>query len=94
MAEDNVDTPFVVQAWMFDALAPDMVGRATELLVMLEDRIISTARARHANGYLMYGSGAYNWTPEERLENVLEELADAVVYLTTGPLGAEVEDVD
>ncbi len=44
------------------------------------------ATMRHSVGFDTFGSTMYNWTPEERRQNVIEELADAIVYATSGPL--------
>jgi hypothetical protein len=44
------------------------------------------ARFRLEDGYNAYGSEMYTWGPEHRLRNVMEELADALVYLSSGPV--------
>jgi hypothetical protein len=43
------------------------------------------ARLRHTDGYRDYGSRMYSWSADERRQNVVEELADALVYLSSGP---------
>jgi len=44
------------------------------------------ARARLEGGYEAYGSAMYDWSTGKRYCNVLEELADALVYLSSGPV--------
>ena len=80
------DVPWKVQEWCFDELAEEKLDGLREVIGDLWDDIIIMARQRFEQGYVTYGSRAFNWTPEERLRNVLEELADAVVYCVTGPL--------
>ncbi len=49
-------------------------------------RILCMARQRFMKGYEEYGSTMYGWAPERRLCEILEELADAAVYHTSGEL--------
>jgi len=81
------DVPFKVQEWMFESLVVDKTVEVCDMLddVTLRSIVIETARERFKKGYAQYGSTMYGWTPEERLRNVVEELADAIVYLTSGP---------
>ena len=46
--------------------------------------IVEMARERHEKGYDTYVDEMYHWPPDVRLREVLEELADACVYLTSG----------
>lgn len=46
--------------------------------------IVAAAKERHLEGFHAYGSRMYSWTPQERLQNVIEELADALVYMSSG----------
>jgi len=46
--------------------------------------IHAMARRRHLEGFQTYGDEMYLWKPTKRLVNVLQELADAIVYLTSG----------
>jgi hypothetical protein len=86
------EVPFEVQKWMHDALAHTMLHEITGYINhKYENDILELSRHRMVDGYTAYGSTMYNWTPEERLMNVLEELADAVVYLTSGPLPKQEE---
>ena len=56
------------------------------LLVRYRRRVMAMAAERHAAGYSEYGDQMYGWPAATRLRNTLEELADAVVYPTSGPL--------
>jgi len=79
--------PFAVQQWMFEALKGGATRTAIDLLGNHNEVIVNTAQDRHAEGFIQYGDEMYHWTPEERLKNVIEELADAITYLTSGPIG-------
>jgi len=52
----------------------------------LVSRIDMMVGERHEAGYQQYGSEMYQWPPAKRIENVLEELADAITYLTSGDI--------
>jgi hypothetical protein len=43
------------------------------------------ALQRLREGYVLYGDQAYRWGAPCRQANIDEEVADAIVYLTTGP---------
>lgn len=87
------EVPFGVQVWMHDALAHTMLHELTSFISdKYENDVLELSKTRMVDGYKTYGSTMYNWTPEERLRNVLEEIADAVVYLTSGPLPLPEED--
>lgn len=43
------------------------------------------ALERLREGHVLYGDQAYHWGAACRQANVDEEIADAIVYLTTGP---------
>ncbi len=88
------EVPLEVQQWMFEELAETKMMDLNILVHKLWPRLLAVARQRHMNGYLLWGDQMYKWTSEERLNNVIEELADAVAYMTSGPLGPEVEDLD
>ena len=77
--------PWESQQWMMEALGDIMFAKLHDLLHDYWPTIHELATNRHAEGYTHFGSEMYNWEPNERLENVLEELADAIVYLTSGP---------
>ena len=80
------DVPWKVQSFVFEEIAADKLDALHALIEEQYDALLRLARMRLEQGYIDYGSRAFNWTPEERLRNVLEELADAVVYCVTGPL--------
>ena len=44
------------------------------------------ALSRLRSGYEQYGSEMFTWDAETRRRNVMEELADAIVYLCSGPV--------
>lgn len=81
------EVPYQVQKWAFDALSHTMVHEIQQyILGRFETELLELARKRFEDGYDSYGSAMYNWSPEVRFKNVMEELADAVVYMTSGPL--------
>ena len=45
--------------------------------------IRQVARERLVDGYQLYGDSMYRWPPTVRQANVDEEVADALVYLTS-----------
>lgn len=60
--------------WLIEMLDDD------EFLVDLEEM----ANIRLEEGYSIFGSEMYGWDEHERLLNILEELADALVYASSG----------
>jgi len=78
--------PFKVQEWMFESLAEYELDKLHDLIDDNHDRILEMARDRFRDGYAEHGSQMYSWTPKRRLSETLQELADAVVYPTSGPL--------
>jgi hypothetical protein len=84
--EADISIPFKVQEWMFEALADAELEHLHDLIDQHHDLIIEMARDRFREGYRLYGSRMYAYTSEERLREVLCELADAVCYLTSGPI--------
>lgn len=46
--------------------------------------ICEMARRRHAAGYTTYGDTMYHWHDKVRRQNMLEEAADLVVYMSSG----------
>lgn len=85
-APDATDVPFPVQEWIFESLVGTSSLEVEDVLETYEDRIIAMARERFREGYAKFGSTMYGWSPERRLDEVLQELADALVYLTSGPV--------
>lgn len=82
----SFSVPFKTQEFMFEELAPVQAEYLHDILNDHMELIIEMARERFREGYAKYGSAAYQWDAETRLTNVLEELADSVVYCTTGPI--------
>jgi hypothetical protein len=78
--------PFATQSWIFEALAELELEHLHDLIDQHHDLIIEMARDRFREGYRLYGSRMYAYTSEERLREVLCELADAVCYLTSGSI--------
>lgn len=76
--------PFRVQEWMFESLCEEMIAELPHLILTHSERIIEMARDRFRAGYAKYGSNAFLWDSDTRIQNVLEELADSIVYLTSG----------
>jgi hypothetical protein len=46
--------------------------------------IVAMARARLVDGYKAHGDDMYWWTVQTRRGNAFEELADCLVYVTSG----------
>jgi hypothetical protein len=82
----NTGVPFTLQEWCFEELAGAKLDMLHRLIDVHGDMILEMARDRFRKGYARYGSTMYGWTAEERLRNALEELSDAAVYLTSGPV--------
>jgi len=85
--EETPDVPFAVQEWLFESLAEHELGKLHDLIDDHAKLILEMARDRFRKGFAKYGSAMYSWSPERRLDETLQELADAVVYPTSGPLG-------
>ena len=83
----ETDVPFKIQRFLYDELSKDKLARLdTDLIIPNFDVILELGMVRHVDGYTKWGSEMYDWTPEKRMTNVIEEIADAVVYLTSGPI--------
>lgn len=78
--------PFKTQEFMFEELCEEKLAELPHLIFTHAERIIEMARDRFRKGYARFGSEMYSWTPERRLDETLQELADAVVYPTSGPM--------
>lgn len=83
---DPSGVPFRVQEWMFESLCEVEIDKLHDLIDDHHDLIIEMARERHKKGYARFRSEMYSWSPERRLDETLQELADAVVYPTSGPI--------
>ena len=82
-----VNIPLEVQERLF-RLGFDSAGFALhewtegEFWQELNDLALSRLRS----GYEQYGSEMFTWDAATRRRNVMEELADAIVYLCSGPV--------
>lgn len=84
---EKTKVPFEVQKFLFDTLAPNnLEDLLHHLLCKYEQRIMKMARIRMAEGYTEYGDEMFCWGKDQRLTEILEELADALVYTTSGEL--------
>ena len=83
---DTFSVPFKTQEWMFESLCKAKLANLQSMIDDHFDLIIEMARDRFRRGYAKYGSAMYSWSPERRLDETLQELADAVVYPTSGPM--------
>jgi len=84
--QSRADIPLEVQRWVFESLVDVMVERGHDVIYDNFDEVRRVASERHREGFDAYGDRMYRWTAADRLANVIEELADAVVYLTSGPI--------
>ena len=80
------DVPEQAQEWMMQMMGDEMLYRLHAMLDTYRWRVREMMTARLRAGYEYYGSTMYNWGDELRLTNILEELADAAVYMVSGPL--------
>lgn len=81
-----VNIPLSAQKELFGLHAHQALEALPGYVHLYAENIIQLAAERLEEGYKTYGSQAFGWEPEVRLQNLLEELADAVVYLCTGPV--------
>ncbi len=82
------DVPLEHQQDMLDNFL--VLGRSYLLKFLYRNwpEIRRMARKRHKDGYATYGSRMYSWDAETRRRNALEELADALVYMSSGDYGS------
>jgi hypothetical protein len=78
--------PFEAQDWMMQMMGDEMLYRLHAMIDTYRERIRAEMDGRFMDGYTHFGSEMYNWDDERRLKNIIEELADAAVYMTSGPL--------
>ena len=50
----------------------------------MREAIVAIARDRLLDGYKAHGDEMYQWDEETRRRNAFEELADCIVYITSG----------
>ena len=81
-----VHIPLDVQKRLFEAYYADALDKIYSLLDTAEVELC--ARSRFREGYELYGSDAFTWTPEHRRRECIEEIADAACYLVTGSIGS------
>jgi hypothetical protein len=84
-----VNIPLEVQERLFNKCWCDAMNTMIALAgnrIGVPDDLLDLALARLRSGFEQYGSEMYTWDAETRRRNVMEELADAIVYLTSGPV--------
>ena len=62
------------------------LARLVCVLAFCLPQIMRLAAERHSDGISEYGDAMYHWLPWVRLVNLQEELADAIVYGSSGPV--------
>jgi len=82
---DGPSVPLATQQARLEAQISEGAEAVWILALKHWPTVCKLARHRLVEGYDMYGETMYQWEAEERLWNALEELADAVVYLSSGP---------
>lgn len=84
--EDLVAIPLSIQEHIFKQGA-DYASLDLEAMLLNDwEEVKALALTRLRRGYEEYGSGMFTWDAETRRQNVLEELADSLVYLISGPV--------
>jgi len=78
--------PLEEQLELFDERRDDAWFELVDMVGWDWKEIVALARERLIAGYHTYGDQMFRWGAAERRRNVLEELADALVYLTSGPV--------
>ena len=96
-----VNIPLEVQERLFNAYRDSVVYELKSLLESFDwtqgfgyedgetgtrNELHDLALSRLRSGYEQYGSEMFTWDAETRRRNVMEELADAIVYLCSGPV--------
>lgn len=86
-ADGQVHIPLPLQERLFTLEQKAAFGTLYELLNYSSNELRTLALARLRSGFEQYGSTMFEWDEETRRRNVMEELADALVYLCSGPIG-------
>lgn len=74
-------TPLEDKLKAFDLYSYDAVRDLIGILSMHAEHVVAIARGRHVEGHYRYGDGNLKeWDDGELLANLMQELADAVVY--------------
>jgi len=82
--KEPISLPFSTQKRIYDLSSLQALDTIHDLLDRNTCDIVDLGRNRLYDGYSLYGSTMFAWRTEVRRRNVFEELADAVVYLTSG----------
>ena len=78
--------PLAQQEVIFTANFPACLILLDNILDEYRAEIVALARERLRQGFQTYGDAAFHWPASVRLQNLLEELADALVYSVSGPV--------
>ena len=87
--DDLVIIPLDIQEWFFEAGKYEAAMKLVDLVGALDTNpveLFALARTRLRSGFEDYHSAMFAWDAETRRRNVMEELADALVYLISGPI--------
>ena len=68
-----------------DEALEELIGILESCVQIDPTPLYKLAESRLCQGFLLYGDTMFHWTEEKRRRNVMEELADALVYLTSAP---------
>lgn len=86
----EVNIPLEIQERLFvldfSEAARAVYDILNERMIPNEDGLYRLALSRLRSGFEKFGSEMYTWDAETRRRNVMEEVADALVYLTSGPI--------
>ena len=86
-AEDQLSVPLDEQLRRFELRWEKVLVELRDSLdyVAYRGYLHGLARQRLLEGYEIYGDEMYRWSEACRERNADEEVADAIVYLTSGP---------
>ena len=81
-----VAIPLEMQRWMYRQMAFRTLDDLADIILNHPDELVELAEKRLVEGHAEFGCEMYCWDPETRRANLFEELADASVYASSGPL--------
>ncbi len=84
-ARDDTGYPLDVQESVFESRFHDACERLADRMRFERRRLFGIARERLRSGYRDYGSRMFGFSDKETVDNIDEELADAILYFIANP---------